>query len=579
MVIFNQGFLKILDDINGIALPGQITAIMGPSGSGKTSLLNVLSCRQEIPKNSAYTKKVFANNVQLNSQNFGKIAAYVMQDDILLPAMTPFECLTFAASLRLTCNQEERNKRVDYLIQDLRLEKCANTPIGSIIERGVSGGEKKRTAIGVEIITDPPLIFLDEPTSGLDSFTAFTVVNVLKNLCQRKNKTVISTIHLPSSDIYNLFDRLILLIKGKEIFQDNANAIYEYAQRINKPIPEYTNPSDHMMKIMYRNEPPEPGEEESHEQLKLIYQQEFRPKVQRLIDSSKYEDIDVKEISLSRTAPFFVSFGQLLYRAGINLKRNVFYTYARFILAIYMSIIIMMVFPNLQEISYVVVRNKCGAIFFVIMSTFMSAMQNVLLTFPDERALFLREQSNKMYGVLSYYITKTLVEIPFQILMPVVMTLLVYWVVGFRNEPDAFFSFLACLIVLTFTSNSMGLTLGCMFPDIKIAMAITPLIQLPIMLYCGFYANETTIVSWLQWVQYISPLRYCLEIIMAKDFVRSDFTKQTYGPLQLEYPLDSYNFNVGYSLSFVILTLIGIFVRVIGFFFLKLQAYLHTHKE
>ena len=122
------------------------------------------------------------------------LSCYVQQDDILFQTMTVRECLIFAAKLKLQGTDEEKLERVDEVIKDLRLSKCQNTKIGGSMVKGVSGGERKRTAIGVELITDPQLIFLDEPTTGLDSFTAASVMETLRALAA-SGRTVISSIH------------------------------------------------------------------------------------------------------------------------------------------------------------------------------------------------------------------------------------------------------------------------------------------------------------------------------------------------------------------------------------------------
>ena len=145
-----------------------------------------------------------------------------MQEDALLAQLTPKECLRFAANMRLQKSEEERTHIVDDLLDSLGLLDCKDTKIGNNLIKGVSGGERKRTSIGVELITDPCLIFLDEPTTGLDSTTALQVVLLLKDLA-KKGKTVISTIHQPSSELFNEFDRLMLLVDGRCIFHGPAS--------------------------------------------------------------------------------------------------------------------------------------------------------------------------------------------------------------------------------------------------------------------------------------------------------------------------------------------------------------------
>ena len=125
--------------------------------------------------------------------------------------------MTFSASLRLNQPERERARRINVLIQQLGLEKCQNSKIGGELVRGVSGGERKRTSIGVELITDPPVIFLDQPTTGLDSFTAQVVVEILHGLANA-GRTVISTIHQPNSDTFDHFDSLLLMARGQILY-------------------------------------------------------------------------------------------------------------------------------------------------------------------------------------------------------------------------------------------------------------------------------------------------------------------------------------------------------------------------
>ena len=142
--------------------------------------------------------------------------------------MTVRECLEFAAKLKLPGELAQKIARVNDLIATLKLNKCQNTRIGGPLVKGVSGGERKRTSIGVELITDPNLIFLDEPTTGLDSFTATSVMESLGDLARKDNRTVISTIHQPNSDIFEMFDRLMLLARGKIIYFNKASLAVDY---------------------------------------------------------------------------------------------------------------------------------------------------------------------------------------------------------------------------------------------------------------------------------------------------------------------------------------------------------------
>lgn len=221
---------------------------------------------------------------------FATFTGYVQQDDILFQTMTVRECLEFAAKLKLKMSYEEKIKTVDNLIQDLGIEKCQNTKIGGPLIKGVSGGERKRTSIGVELITDPMLLFLDEPTTGLDSFTATSVCDLLKRLA-KSGRTIITTIHQPNSDIFENFDKLMLLAQGKTIYFNEANKAVEYFASIDRPCPQLSNPADHFMSIMSK-ESLEPEDVEITPEIRADIEVKYKAEIEMFVD--KYESSALK---------------------------------------------------------------------------------------------------------------------------------------------------------------------------------------------------------------------------------------------------------------------------------------------
>uniref|UniRef100_A0A8R7UBC0 ABC transporter domain-containing protein n=1 Tax=Triticum urartu TaxID=4572 RepID=A0A8R7UBC0_TRIUA len=204
---------EILSGISGSASPGEVLAMMGPSGSGKTTLLSMLGGRATAADGC----------ISYNDEPFGKSLkrriGFVTQDDVLFTHLTVKETLTYAALLRLprTMTREQKKERAMDIIYELGLERCQDTMIGGSFVRGVSGGERKRVCIGNEIIINPSLLFLDEPTSGLDSTTALRIVQLLHDIAET-GKTVITTIHQPSSRLFHKFDKLILLGRGSLLY-------------------------------------------------------------------------------------------------------------------------------------------------------------------------------------------------------------------------------------------------------------------------------------------------------------------------------------------------------------------------
>ena len=188
----------ILDGLSGDATGGHLLALMGPSGSGKTSLLNALAFRVPKGPGAAITGSVYADGKRLEDPSeMARMSAYVEQEDALFALSTIRETLLFGAQLRLgsSASLAEKNAAVDAVIADLGLVSAADTIIGNEQIRGVSGGERKRVAIGMDLLHDPRLIFLDEPTSGLDAFQALNVMSTLKDLALDKGRTVIASVH------------------------------------------------------------------------------------------------------------------------------------------------------------------------------------------------------------------------------------------------------------------------------------------------------------------------------------------------------------------------------------------------
>lgn len=240
---------KLLTGITGIFRPRRLTAIMGSSGAGKTTLLSVLAGHGAGGKVKG---TILVNGEEFSEGRLKEISGFVFQDDILLPTMTVREAIAMSAILRLpkTIPVTEREDRINDVLELMHLQKAKDTVIGSPLQKGVSGGERKRTAIGMEMVTNPAMLFLDEPTTGLDTFTAYTVVMSLKRLAQQ-GRTVVATIHQPSTETFNLFDDILILSRGRIAYFGPVSELINYFARHGYPCPKYSNPSDYIfMKVL-----------------------------------------------------------------------------------------------------------------------------------------------------------------------------------------------------------------------------------------------------------------------------------------------------------------------------------------
>ena len=233
----------ILDSVTGLVQPGQFCAILGGSGSGKTSLLDILSGQNR--DTAAIGGTVMLDGEVMAPKQLQERVGYVMQDDRLLPNLTVRETLLFSAHLRLggCMSWSEREERVDQIIGTLGLRNVARSKAGGTFRRGLSGGEKRRVTIGLQLLGDPSVLFLDEPTTGLDSFTANSIVSALQKLAA-DGKTVVFTIHQPRSDIFHLLDMVLLLSEGRSLYFGSASNVISHFSSLGYPCDEYANPLD-----------------------------------------------------------------------------------------------------------------------------------------------------------------------------------------------------------------------------------------------------------------------------------------------------------------------------------------------
>ena len=241
---------QILSGIQGVASPGQVTAIMGASGAGKTTFLDILARKN---KRGVVQGDFYVNGEKVDDDEYRNVVGFVDQEDTLLPTLTVHETILTSALLRLPrdMNNAVKEQRVFEVEKQLGIFHIKDQLIGSAEGkgRGISGGEKKRVGIACELVTSPSILFLDEPTSGLDAFNAFNVIECLVNLSKTYNRTVIFTIHQPRSNIVALFDQLILLAKGKTVYSGPFSSCQSYFDQIGYACPPGFNIADYLVDL------------------------------------------------------------------------------------------------------------------------------------------------------------------------------------------------------------------------------------------------------------------------------------------------------------------------------------------
>lgn len=504
---------RILTDCNGSAKTGDLYAVMGPSGAGKSTLLNALAGRIKNSGKAQLNGAITVNGVDVEKTNFHENLAYVMQEDALTATATPREALHFSALLRLpaSVNEEEREQRVNDLIISLGLSKCADTRIGNVLIKGISGGEKKRTAIGVELITHPDVMFLDEPTTGLDSYAAYNVIRMLKQLAAA-GCCVLCTIHQPSSEVFYEFTNIILVSEGQTVYNGAREDVASYFDRVyGAPCGDDYNPADHVMFVMEKRSPAELVRRRAQHAKLQEPEQHDKSLIKR--ESTRFSETNFHIVRRGCCTQMYA----LMLREFRNLGRDKAGLGARFGMTAFLNILVAVIFYQVgnQSLDTYDINSHFGALTQLVIGTMFGSAQPMILTFPQERPIFLREYGTGTYGIVSYFISKIIVEIPMAFLMTAEAFLITYWLVGFNGN---LLYLILINFVLSLVASSTALIIGSLATTVQAAMQLTPLIFVPQLLFIGFFIRIELIPIPLRYLQYIAPLKYAINLNLLAEF-------------------------------------------------------------
>jgi len=443
-----------------------------------------------------------------------KRIAFVAQDDALQITATPREAIRFSAKLRKPkhMTEEELERLTSRMLEALGLDLCADVLVGGALLKGISGGERKRTSVGVELVASPALVFLDEPTSGLDSYNAQKLCQLLKKIAGA-GSSVLFTIHQPSSDIFSSFDRVILLNQGKVMYQGSVPAIPDYFEARGFPLPSNYNPADHVMNVALTN---------SIEQLNQagFFPVDERNAGEPLVGSTK-EALGIQENSDSKAEenPGFAVQARMLFRRELlNTKRNTHAIKTRFGMTVIISSVIGALFYQVAQLpsdDYTNVQTTFGALLISMLSNVFATAMPSLLSFPEERPVFLREYSTNHYSVASYFLSRLTMELVVNGIQVTVSSLVTYHLIGFNSEYGVFWS---AIYLMANASNALGVLVGSAVENPSTAIEFLPAMFMPQILFSGFFIPPDLMPVWLAWIPYICPLTYGVRIVVVSEF-------------------------------------------------------------
>ncbi|XP_061682892.1 ATP-binding cassette sub-family G member 1 isoform X3 [Syngnathoides biaculeatus] len=480
----NAGDKTLLRGISGKFTSGDLVAVMGPSGAGKSTLMNILAGYRE----TGTKGEILINGRPRDLRSFRKVSCYIMQDDMLLPHLTVQEAMMVSANLKLQEKEEAREEKVCEILMALGLLDCVSTRTSHL-----SGGQRKRLAIALELVNNPPVMFFDEPTSvrktslssmwklpqqqptghalrsGLDSSSCFRVVSLLKRLA-RGGRTVVCTIHQPSARLFELFDRVGAVAPSSRPGDIVETCVCFSAVRAESGPVHLSG-----KRLGSGALPRRPRTQLPH-----------LPQPRRLRDGGGVRGVRRPHGDAGRSG---VGGGSGRTRGRLPRRRPT---------------------PGGPEGAAVrrVLGEPIGPVLHLVPENRPRHPQGLV---PLELAVFLREHLNHWYSLKAFYLAKTTADVPFQVVFPALYCSIVYWMTSQPPEATRYFLFLSLGVMTSLVAQSLGLLIGAASASLQVATFVGPVMAIPVLLFSGFFVSFDTIPWYLRWMSYVSYVRYGFE--------------------------------------------------------------------
>lgn len=526
---------------------------MGVSGAGKTTLLDVLARRN---KEGQVLGEVYLDGTQSDVAT-----GYVMQDDAFIETLTVAETLYYQLSLRRSCfSEEEKESLIDSILFTLNLAKVKHTRIGSPLSRGISGGERKRLAIGMELATHPSLLFLDEPTSGLDSQNALRIMRAMKRLTE-SGHTAVCTIHQPRSNIFHMFDYLLLVNEGQVIYFGPVSRVLEYFNERGLNCPAFINPADFILDVLDKEEEMETtgiierrdGCVTTDELPASFQQSDENRQLQKDLQKTPHEanqNLLIQRHSDEYPVSWLAQYRYLVARTWLATVRDTGVMYIRTAAALGIGALVGGIFfqqPNDPSSS----GARINTMLF-LMCVFSLFCLPAISRFINDRLLFNREKASGTYCTSAYFLSSFTVEFPILLLIVLGYGCISYWMVGLDASITHFVYFLAIIFAVIQVGFSISQCISAAVNSVTMAIAIYMIILVYSLLMGGFIVNKSALPSSISWAVYTSYFWFGFSGLCV-----NEFESKSYGHLVLQ-DMGMADVNKYVSLGCVILMWIGL---------------------
>jgi len=517
---------KLLDDVSASYGPNELAAIMGPSGAGKTRLISSILGLQAT--SSGY---ISVNGQPYDAESASDFTAYVPQDDMLFKTLTPREVLTDQTIFKTNLAPRAAKKRVDHVLRMLMLEESADVRVGdsTMGQQGLSGGQKKRLSVALELVNNPSLLILDEPTSGLDSISALTLVKLLKTLAEQ-GATVISTIHQPSSTLFDTCDSLTLLCKGQlcahlPISESEPLSFFRSA---GFECPPRYNPADFVMEVVMQ----------SYDHVtKLRDATEKKKAGEATADEKK-----AVEMFRLKRHPVSTVYWKLLVRSAKNVARDPVFVRVRVGTTIGSGTILGCLFFDTGTDSLGLEHTLMCGLSACIIQAIVAVLPPVILMLP-EFSTVVKEHRNGYYPLAAYYLAKLVVDIPFCLILPLIYVSIFSSLSGLVKNSDgnfdgeAFFIMYLAIVLINLIGNAWACFIVSVAPNESTAIFMVPATTVPLILMSGMFISVHLIPWPFRLISYVGYLSYVWELMMWGVLDNKKFTLEDGREVGPEYTL------------------------------------------
>lgn len=503
----NSSNKVLLHNLNG-CISGGFWAIMGSSGGGKTTLLNALSRR--LDSAVSMTGDMTINGKQYDNSFLKSMSAYVMQDDVLMAELTVQETMHFTSCLRMdkATTKEERTVRSDQLLELLGIAHTKDVIVGNSLIKGISGGERKRLCIAMELLAKPKLLFLDEPTSGLDSYTSLTVCSALKEIADRGECTVICTIHQPQIQIFNQFDNLILMKKGNIMYCGESRKSIEYLRQLDIEVPPGDNPADYLLDML--------SNDDKMSDAAMVKLNEMK---------SSFAAVPI-DLSAGKEKPEFrmKQLPSWFEQMQILLQRNLLLYYRRWDIFLLNVLIAIFIGFAVSTSSFMNMANDQQSVFLRQTSLNLSVVSQGVVasiqsthSIPMERTLTLRERSAGSYYISAYFVARTIADVCFQIWPPILFSIIAYPNIGYQNSVDKFFIYTVFMALSTLCATSLATLISCVCVSLDLSTVVLSVAFETSRLFAGLFIPPRDMLDYPQfiWADMLSLFKYsCIGVYL-----------------------------------------------------------------